>query len=216
LDTHAVFEGDASLTRGDFFFGDNHDFNETLFDEFTTAANQLGAGSYNETVAAEYRFQRIQESIATNPNFTFVLPRFATAYAEAAFPFRMFVDGRVQDGQLSVANARGFFQNSSMPDGFFRRNGSYGMSEVGTDVVAIFGAHPVSPGGNEGINNFVPSTSPLSLSFCAIYTEFVNVTVRALYPDPTGDLKTALNQNLDSFFGPLVGQGCTQIFPFAY
>lgn len=33
LDTHAVFEGDASLTRGDAFFGDNHTFNETLFQE---------------------------------------------------------------------------------------------------------------------------------------------------------------------------------------
>jgi hypothetical protein len=33
LNTHTVFEGDASLTRGDFFFGDNHSFNQTLFDQ---------------------------------------------------------------------------------------------------------------------------------------------------------------------------------------
>lgn len=33
LNTHGVFEGDASTTRGDAFFGDNHSFNETLFQE---------------------------------------------------------------------------------------------------------------------------------------------------------------------------------------
>lgn len=33
LNTHAVFEGDSSMTRGDAFFGDNHSFNQTLFDQ---------------------------------------------------------------------------------------------------------------------------------------------------------------------------------------
>lgn len=33
LNTHAVFEGDASMTRADDFFGDNHSFNQTLFDQ---------------------------------------------------------------------------------------------------------------------------------------------------------------------------------------
>ncbi|KIJ31946.1 hypothetical protein M422DRAFT_185215, partial [Sphaerobolus stellatus SS14] len=33
VDTHAVLEGDASMTRGDFFLGDNHSFNQTLFNE---------------------------------------------------------------------------------------------------------------------------------------------------------------------------------------
>lgn len=36
LNTHAVFEGDASLTRGDDFFGDNHSFNQTLFDQVSS------------------------------------------------------------------------------------------------------------------------------------------------------------------------------------
>lgn len=31
LNTHSVFEGDVSTTRGDYYFGDNHSFNETLF-----------------------------------------------------------------------------------------------------------------------------------------------------------------------------------------
>jgi hypothetical protein len=31
LNTHALFEGDASQTRSDFAIGNNHAFNETLF-----------------------------------------------------------------------------------------------------------------------------------------------------------------------------------------
>ena len=33
LNTHGVFEGDTSMTRGDAFFGDNHSFNQTLWNE---------------------------------------------------------------------------------------------------------------------------------------------------------------------------------------
>jgi len=51
LDTHAVFEGDASMTRADAFFGDNHSFNQTLWDQFVDFSNQFGAGKYNLTVA---------------------------------------------------------------------------------------------------------------------------------------------------------------------
>jgi len=32
-DNHNVFIGDASMTRADDFFGDNHSFNETLFNQ---------------------------------------------------------------------------------------------------------------------------------------------------------------------------------------
>ena len=92
------------------------------YSQFEAFSNQYGAGFFNETVSAEYRFYRIQKSIATNPNFTLILPRYATVYAEAAFPFRFFVDGRIQNGQLNLTDARGFFQNNEMPKGFFRRH----------------------------------------------------------------------------------------------
>lgn len=37
LSTHAVFEGDSSMTRADAFFGDNHSFNQTLWDQVRLA-----------------------------------------------------------------------------------------------------------------------------------------------------------------------------------
>jgi hypothetical protein len=121
----------------------------------TSFADIYGGGNFNETVAGQYRFQRIQDSTAANPNFSFISPRYFTAYAEAAFPFRFFVDGRVQNGQLNMTNARGFFQNNEMPPDFFRRNGSYGLAEVSQDVGGIFSAHPIPPGYNQGVGNYV-------------------------------------------------------------
>lgn len=43
--------------------------------------------------------------------------------------------------------------------------------------------------------------------------QFVNTTV-ALYPNPQGDLRAAINVNLDNFFAVPSLLGCKQIFPF--
>ncbi|KAF8899578.1 heme-thiolate peroxidase [Gymnopilus junonius] len=215
LNTHAVFEGDTSMTRADFFFGDNHDFNETLFDQFVEFSNKFGGGNYNLTVAGELRFQRISQSIATNPTFSFVAPRYFTAYAESVFPINFFVDGRQNDGQLDMVTARGFFQDMRMPDGFFRANGP--QSVAGIDVVA--GAHPLLPGSNvNGVNTFTPDPTSANFStFCLLYSNFVTQTVAGLYPNPTGVLRQALNINLNFLFDSLNGVSpgtCTQVFPF--
>ncbi|KAF8989694.1 Chloroperoxidase [Cyathus striatus] len=191
LDTHAVFEGDASMTRGDAFFGDNHSFNETLFDQLEDFSNRFGGGNYNLTTAQELRWQRIQQSIATNPQFSLVSPRYFTVYAESVFPLE-------SDMSLDVTAARGFFQNSQMPTGFFRANRSITLNTIGS-----------------GVGNYV--LDPTSADFgetCLLYTNFVNQTVRSLYPSPKGALLSALNQNLDFFFGPLKMRNCTQVFPY--
>ena len=192
---------------------------QELIDSFTQLSdfsNRFGAGKYNATVAGEFRYQRIQDSIATNPEFSFVAPRYFTAYAETVFPFLFFVDGRVSDSQLNLTVARGFFQNNSMPDGFFRANRSIGFNELGDPTTIVFNAHPIQPGKNQGgINNYV--IDPTSANFessCALYNEFVNQTVPSLYPNPTGALRDALNFNLDIFYGPTKSSGCPQLFPF--
>ena len=187
----------------------------TISQQFSDYSNRFGAGKYNLTVAGEFRYHRIQESIATNPQFSFVAPRYFTAYAETTFPSFFFVDGRVSDGQLDLTTARGFFQNSSMPDGFYRANRSIGFDVIGDPLKAVYNAHPIQPGKNQGVNNFV--FDPTSASFtsddgCLLYTNFVNQTVRSLYPNPTGALRDALNVNLNYFHIP--NSGCPQIFPF--
>ncbi|PPQ79317.1 hypothetical protein CVT25_002573 [Psilocybe cyanescens] len=215
LDTHAVFEGDASMTRGDFFFGNNHDFNETLFQQFVDYSNKFGAGKYNLTVAGELRWKRIQDSIATNPTFSFVSPRYFTAYAESSFPVQFFVDGRktgADAGQLDMVTARSFFQQSRFPDGFFRANDS--GSGDGDEIV--FAAHPIQPGRNVGgVNNYV--VDPTSADFsdeCLLYVNFANQTVRGLYPSPTGDLLTSLKANLHFFYNGITPGSCQEVLPY--
>ncbi|KIM43689.1 hypothetical protein M413DRAFT_443597 [Hebeloma cylindrosporum] len=216
LNTHAVFEGDASTTRADFFFGDNHSFNETLFDELTAFSNKFGGGFYNLSVAAEFRFQRIQDSIATNPQFDFISPRYFTAYAESIFPLTFFIDGRDKSLHLDMNVARGFFQNSRFPDGFFRSNTSITLDVIGGGIDYIFSKHPVPPGSNNGtVNSYTPNPNSADFTqFCKLYTDFVNITIRGLYPNAKGALLTALNKNLEYFYSPLVGSGCPQVPPF--
>lgn len=175
-------------------------------------SNKFGAGKYNLTVAGEHRFQRIKDSIATNPTFSFVAPRFFTAYAESVFPINFFIDGRQDDGQLDLTVARGFFQDMRMPDDFFRANGTKGAD--GIDAVAA--AHPVPPGANTGaINTFTPDpTSADFNTFCLLYVNFVNQTIKGLYPNPTGILRDALNINLNFLYQPIAGDDCPQVFPF--
>jgi hypothetical protein len=184
--------------------------------QLSSFSNRFGGGNYNLTVATEFRWQRIQDSIATNPNFSFVSPRYYTAYAESVFPYLFFVDGRVANRQLSIANARGFFQNSEMPADFYRTNASVGFKEIGDGISSIFAAHPIQPGRNNGVGNYVlDPTSANFTQFCKLYTNFVNDTIRSLYPSPKGVLLKALNTNLDYFYSPLQGNpDCPQIFPY--
>lgn len=94
--------------------------------------------------------------MARNPVFDFTTPRFFTAYAEAVFPFRFFVDGRATAAAMDMDTARGFFQNMHFPDDFHRREGAFGFQELVPDITELFSAHPVQPGRNQGAGNYVP------------------------------------------------------------
>lgn len=175
-------------------------------------SNRFGAGKYNLTVAAELRFQRIKDSIATNPTFSFVAPRYFTAYAESAFPVNFFIDGRQTDGQLDLDAALSFFRDMKYPDGFFRAG-----KPVGTNnIVEIVLAHPVPPGANKGtLNSYTPDPNSADFSsLCKLYVNFVNQTVKSLYPNPTGVLRDALNRNLNFLYEFVSNPACPQVFPY--
>jgi len=102
-----------------------------------------------------------------------------------------------------------------MPDDFFRAKSPIGLNEIGEGIDIIFAATPIQPGANQGVGNYVLDPASANLSqFCLLYTNFVNQTVRSLYPNPTGILRDALNANLNNFYSPLANQGCTQFFPY--
>jgi len=219
LNTHGAFEGDASTTRDDFALGSNFLFNETLFDQLSQAAIDFGSnGTLDIPSAAVHRHNRILDSIARNPNFTFVTPRYLTAYAETTFPLAFFVTNQTSDTSLTLGLdvARSFFQTHKFPDNFYRRNGSYGLAEVSDLVVEVFEPFPVLPGNNEGVGNYVVDPEDPGLvgdGLCYAYYRQSNLTV-ALYPDPTDELRAAIAQNLANFYSGLGDPTCEQVFPF--
>lgn len=196
------------------------DVSYNLNHKFVDFSNRFGGGAYNLSAAAELRFQRIQDSIATNPQFSFISPRYFTAYAESVFPIVFFIDGRATNSlSLDLTVARGFFQDGRMPPDFFRSNASSVQDKLG-GISVIVETHPVQPGKNNGtVNSY--TVDPNSATFadsCKAYTDFVDITIRGLYPNATGALLKALNQNLDFLFSALStpGQtgGCTQVPAF--
>ena len=193
--------------------------------QIVQTSKQFGGGKYNASVAAEVRWNRIQDSIARNPEFVFGNPRLLTAIGEAAFPIVFFIDGRIEDDEergavgLDLEDMRGFFQHHRYPKGFFRRNGPFDLSTVGNQIGLLQSAHPIAPGFNNGTaDNYVPDGNFLGSDTevtCALYRKFVNITVE-LYPNPQEALRKALNGNLDNFYSNVADvPDCAPSRPYA-
>ena len=96
LNVHNLLEHDASLSRTDAAFGNNHVFNQTVFDvsrnwwtDETVTAKQL----------AHSKIFRQLESRATNPNYTFGASTEEFSLGEVAAPIIVF-------GDLTTATVR--------------------------------------------------------------------------------------------------------------
>lgn len=64
---HENIEHDASVSRSDNYFGDNHSFNATLFNQ-TLAQSNPGVDYYNATSAGLVQKARLEDSMARNPD----------------------------------------------------------------------------------------------------------------------------------------------------
>lgn len=182
-------------------------------------SEKYGGGAYNLTAAGALRIARIRDSIARNPYFRLVAPRYHTAYAESVFPIAFFVDGRRTGAErlrLDPADARGFFESARMPPGFWRTGSPWTLDQIGAAIYMLYRAHPMPPGSNNGtVDSYTPDPTSARLhQFCEMYTDYVNVTVRGLYPDAKGALLAALNKNLDYLYGALGKTPCPQVPPF--
>ncbi|KIJ42091.1 hypothetical protein M422DRAFT_171551 [Sphaerobolus stellatus SS14] len=217
LSQHGTFEGDTSMSRVDAFFGDPAAFNQTRFNDLLDFSTKYGFnGTYDLNATAEFRFQRLQDSIMTNPELDFTAPRILSAYSEAVFPLVYFVDGRLNNRQLTQDAATSFFADQRLPADFHRQPAPVSFEVIEPMVGEIFAKHPFTPGVNHGKNNYqlMPNTPALS-DFCGIYKDIVLRVIPAQYPRPSSQLKDALNKNLGFLFGAVKQQhNCTQVFPY--
>ncbi|KIM85662.1 hypothetical protein PILCRDRAFT_340227 [Piloderma croceum F 1598] len=214
LNKHNTFEGDASVSRADFYFGDNHSYNETVFEEFIRASRKSVDGRFDSKVLLDLRYQRFKDSIATNPTFNYLTNRYFAAYQEGVFTYMLFVDGLSKyPRRLDMDAARSFFQFGKMPDGFHRANQPLSSLENAQLVDELVNAHPnITTGQNNGtVNSF--TAVPLSWPFpiCLGYKDFVEQFV-PLYPNVTGDLRKSLEINLHYFYEGFTSANCTEIF----
>ncbi|KAH0833038.1 Chloroperoxidase, partial [Lanmaoa asiatica] len=214
INIHGNFEGDASTTRGDYYFGNNYSFNETLFDQLVYAANLVGDGMITVESASLQKALRINDSIARNPTFSFDTPRYLTAYAETTFPLAFFVSNQTVNTTMNATldDARSFYEKHKYPKEFYRRQAPYDFPQVSIMFKKIFSLVRVLPGQNEGVNNFVVNPEDNG-SLCYAYQRQVNLTAQ-LYPNPTSELEAAIKTNLVTFYQTLGDPACEQLFPF--
>ena len=175
------FEGDASLTRADFFFGDDHSYNNTYFTQLTALAYNGGpktgvatSYSYNQSVLAQHQYNRYQNSKATNPNFFFG-PKAILLYGAASFLYELFpshgIDGSPNfvaigsfygvtnpdvNGKVRFNNTEHIPSNPAVPKGpqWNSTTNAYTIPLLLDQVIALYSAHPVLFGGNVGVGNF--------------------------------------------------------------
>ena len=77
-----IIEHDGSLTRGDAYFGDNHSFNDTIWQ--TVFAYFKDAETVDFATAAEARYNRILVASERNPDFTYSAKDIILSYGETA------------------------------------------------------------------------------------------------------------------------------------
>ena len=92
IDRHGLFEIDASISRGDRYFGDNHSFNITRWNKLVDDANTYGDGLFNIEAMKHNAADAVDASRAENPEFAFGAD-FAVVYATRALLTRPLPNG---------------------------------------------------------------------------------------------------------------------------
>ncbi|KAI0601599.1 Chloroperoxidase [Biscogniauxia sp. FL1348] len=135
LNRHNVLEHDASLSRSDAFFGNNHVFNQTIFD--TTKAYWTGE-TLDAAMLANGKLFRQIESRAFNPNYTFTSRTEAFSLGEVSAPIIAF--GDLSSGTVNRTLVEYFFENERLPTelGWSRRTSPITLAEIGnmTSLIA--------------------------------------------------------------------------------
>ena len=110
LNRHNVLEHDASISRTDAFFGNNHIFNQTIFD--TSKAFWTTETLTPEQIANSKIFRQVI-SRSSNPNYTFTAHTEPFSLGEMAAPFLIF--GDIEKATAPRDMVVYFFENERLP-----------------------------------------------------------------------------------------------------
>ncbi|KAK2784806.1 hypothetical protein FQN52_008891 [Onygenales sp. PD_12] len=106
-----LIEHDASLSRDDIYFGDNHSFDSDIWQSVVDFFGE--ADRVNFTAAAKARLNRIETQRERNPDFTFNAKNLVISYTETAQYLSVF--GDPETGNPRVDWVRIFFEEERLP-----------------------------------------------------------------------------------------------------
>ncbi|PLB46088.1 Cloroperoxidase [Aspergillus steynii IBT 23096] len=110
LNRHNVLEHDGSLSRTDAFFGSNHIFNRTIFEESRAYWTKP---VITAEMLANSKLARQISSRATNPTYTFGAMTEEFSLGEIAAPIIAF--GDMESGTVNRSLVEYFFENERLP-----------------------------------------------------------------------------------------------------
>ncbi|KAF3011310.1 hypothetical protein E8E14_001800 [Neopestalotiopsis sp. 37M] len=110
LNRHNVLEHDASISRTDAYFGNNHVFNQTVFD---TSRKYWTTEMMGPEALANSKLFRQIESRSTNPEYVFTTHTEPFSLGEMAAPFIVFGDMETELVNRTLVTY--FFENERLP-----------------------------------------------------------------------------------------------------
>jgi len=110
LDKHHILEHDASLSRNDFYFGDDHTFNRTIWGQ---TATHFPSSTISFSDAATARSTRIAAAAAVNPQFNMTATEQTNSYFESALYMAVF--GNVTTGNAVTNWVEVLFTQERLP-----------------------------------------------------------------------------------------------------
>ncbi|CZT43884.1 related to chloroperoxidase [Rhynchosporium secalis] len=118
LSVHDFIEHDGSLSRQDFFFGDNHSFNATIWESVAAAFTH---DTINLKTAISARAKRLAAAAAVNPEFHLTARQTLGSSLETALYMIVFSDPEVPS-EAKTKWVKSFFTRERLPyeDGWTR------------------------------------------------------------------------------------------------
>lgn len=133
-------EHDGSLSREDDFFGDNTNFNQTVFDQFLS--NFHGAAKTNTDTASKARYSRIQDSLDRNPTVTYGALQFLLSSGETGLYVQTMSSPTENAARLDYVKS--LFEQERLPFniGWRASKSQITLVTLGTYILELFAANP--------------------------------------------------------------------------
>ncbi|KAH9842179.1 heme-thiolate peroxidase HTP8 [Teratosphaeria destructans] len=207
IDRHGLFEIDASISRGDRYFGDNHSFNITRWNKLVDDANNYGDGLFNVDAVKNNAAEAVEASRAENPEFT-MGGNFAVIYATRALLSRPLANG-TEPNTPDFQNIAPFYLNETFPEYWYRIPDSYSLVDLLGDIGDFFLYKP-QPLGRNYNGAFVPLNISIPQAPAQIGCLGASLLASAA-PDEAEEVVQAVNALKDQILVPVLGAAACDI-----